>query len=62
MSSGFSDHGGGGLVTKSCLTLAIPWTVTCQAPWDSPSKNTGVGCYFLLQGILPVMVTKLIKV
>ena len=20
-------------------------------PWDFPSKNTGVGCYFLLQGI-----------
>ena len=22
----------GGLVAKSCLTLAIPWTVACQAP------------------------------
>ena len=22
----------GGLVTKSCPTLAIPWTVACQAP------------------------------
>ena len=22
----------GGLVAKSCLTLASPWTVTCQAP------------------------------
>jgi len=20
-------------------------------PWDFPGKNTGVGCYFLLQGI-----------
>ena len=20
-------------------------------PWDSPGKNTGVGCHFLLQGI-----------
>ena len=20
-------------------------------PWDSPGKNTGVGCYALLQGI-----------
>ena len=20
-------------------------------PWDFPSKNTGVGCHFLLQGI-----------
>ena len=24
--------GGGGLVAKSCLTLAAPRTVTCQAP------------------------------
>ena len=23
---------GGGLVANSCLTLAIPWTVACQAP------------------------------
>ena len=22
-------------------------------PWDCPVKNTGVGCHFLLQGILP---------
>ena len=22
-------------------------------PWDSPDKNTGVGCHFLLQGIFP---------
>ena len=22
-------------------------------PWDSPGKNTGMGCYFLLQEILP---------
>ena len=28
----FSMPGGGGLVTKSCLTLATPWTVACQAP------------------------------
>ena len=26
------NHGGGGLVTKSCLTLATPWTAACQAP------------------------------
>ena len=33
------------------------WTIACQAPlacpWDSPSKNTGAGCCFLLQGIFP---------
>ena len=22
-------------------------------PWDSPGKNTGVGCHFLLKGIFP---------
>ena len=32
---------------------ATPWTIAHQAlcPWDSPGKNTGVGCYALLQGI-----------
>ena len=25
--------------------------------WDSPGKNTGVGCHFLLQGILPTQVS-----
>ena len=24
-------YNGGGLVAKSCLTLAIPWTIACQA-------------------------------
>ena len=24
--------GGGGLVTKLCLTLVNPWTIACQAP------------------------------
>ena len=24
--------GGGGLVSKLCLTLVNPWTVACQAP------------------------------
>ena len=24
-----------------------------QRPWDSPGKNTGVGCHALLQGIFP---------
>ena len=27
-----SCGGGGGLVAKSCSTLAMLWTVTCQAP------------------------------
>ena len=33
-------------VAQSCPT---PARLLCQ--WDSPSKNTGVGCHFLLQGI-----------
>ena len=39
-----------------CVRLFVtPWTVAHQAPcpWDSPGKNTGVGCQFLLQGIFP---------
>ena len=28
-----------------------PMRLLC--PWNSPGKNTGVGCHFLLQGILP---------
>ena len=33
--------------------FVIPWTVAHQTPlysWDSPGKNTGVGCCFLLHG------------
>ena len=43
--------GGGVLVTKSCPTLVTPWTAALQAPLfiGFPSKNTGVGCHFLLQ-------------
>ena len=41
--------------------FAIPWSPTTSphpptptpssCPWDFPSKNTGVGCHALLQGI-----------
>ena len=27
------------------------WPARLLCPWDFPSKNTGVGCHFLLQGI-----------
>ena len=39
---------------QSCLFVVL-WTVACQDPlsMDSPSKNTGVGCHALLQGIFP---------
>ena len=33
-----------------------PWIVSCTkflCPWDFQGKSTGVGCYFLLQGIFP---------
>ena len=37
-----------------CNSLWPPeWTVACQAPWDCPGKNTGVGCHALLQGLFP---------
>ena len=43
---------GGGLVTKSCPTLETAWTpARLLCPWDSPGKNTGVGCHFFLQEI-----------
>ena len=32
-------------VIQSCLTLPTPM----PHPWDSPGKNAGVGCHFLLQ-------------
>ena len=42
------------LVTQSYLTLCH--RIACSlpnfsVPGDSPGKNTGVGCYFLLQGV-----------
>ena len=45
----------GGLIAKMCQTLATPFTVARYAPLSMgfPSKNTGVGCHFLLQGIFP---------
>ena len=47
------DSNYGGLVARSCLTLVPPWTLALQAvsPWDSPGKNTEVGCHFILQGL-----------
>ena len=33
--------------------FATPWTTRLLHPWDSPGKNTGVGCHFLLQEIFP---------
>ena len=30
-------------------------------PWDSPGKNTGMGCHFLLQEIFPIQVPNLCR-
>ena len=44
-------------VTQSCLTLCDPtdwlWPTRLLHPWDFAGKNTGVGCYFLLQESFP---------
>ena len=39
----------------SCWLFETLWAIVHQASMstDSPGKNTGVGCHFLLQGILP---------
>ena len=42
----------GSEVTQSCPTLCDPMDWLFH-PRDSPDKNTGVGCRFLLQGIFP---------
>ena len=47
---------GGGLGTQLCLTLLWSrgvWPPRLLYRWDYPSKNTGMGCHFLLQGIFP---------
>ena len=41
---------------QSCPTLCDPMNCSPSrllCPWDSPGKNTGVGCHALLQGIFP---------
>ena len=43
------------LAAKLYLTPANPWTVAHQVSLSTgfPRKDSGVGCYFLLQGIFP---------
>ena len=40
-------------VLSHIWVFVTPWTIAPRLlrPWDSPGKNTGVGYYFLLQGI-----------
>ena len=44
---------GGGLITKSCPTLATPWTVVCQAPLSMrfSKQEYWIGLHFPLQDI-----------
>ena len=46
---------GGDLVAKSCLTLATPWTVACQAPLSMgfSRQEYWSGLPFLSPGDLP---------
>ena len=41
-------------VAQSCLTLCDPMDCSSSGSWNSPGKNTGVGCHFLPQGIFPI--------
>ena len=44
------------VVSNSLWPLGLqPTRLLC--PWNSPGKNTGVGCHFLLQGIFPTQVS-----
>ena len=51
-----------GTILGTCSAASVmsdsvtPWTVACQASLSMgfPSKNTGVGCPFLLRGIFPI--------
>ena len=57
MGENLDDLGYGAKLLQSWLTLCDlmdfqePARLLC--PWDSPGKNTGVGCHALLQGVLP---------
>ena len=46
-----------GLIVKSCPTLCDTMDYSPMdyilCPWDSPGKNTGMVCHFLLQEIFP---------
>ena len=49
-------------VAYFCPTLCDPKEPTrLLCPWDSPSKNTGVGSHSLLQGIFPIQGSNLVS-
>ena len=35
--------------------LATPQPTRLLCPWESPGKNTGVGCHAFLEGIFPTL-------
>ena len=39
--------------TSWAVTQLCPTPAKLLRPWNFPGKNTGIGCYFLLQGNLP---------
>ena len=49
------DAAAPGKLLQSCPTLCIPidgsppGSTVPESHWDSPGKNTGVGCHFLFQ-------------
>ena len=50
-------------IAHSCPTLCDP--MDCSPPGssghgDSPGKNTGLGCHFLIQGIFPIQGSNLV--
>ena len=50
------------MCTQSCPTLCDPMDCSpprLLCPWNSPGKNTGVGCHSLLQGIFPTQESNL---
>ena len=47
----FTSYAAAAKSLQSCLTLCDPMDGSPPGshPWDSPGKNTGVGCHFFLQ-------------
>ena len=42
------------LLSPPPSSLLLSWKLYILCLWDSPSRNTGVSCRFLLQGIFPI--------
>ena len=47
---------------QSCQTLCRQQPTRLLCPWDSPGKNTGVGCHFLLQHMHACMLSRFSRV